>query len=177
MVRAFDSPLLAPTAPLSDVDRSLIPECTHVRCHHTFERSPGGPPGSTLRLTMKKTFGVLPVVLLTGCASDLSMGQIGVMDGLFALLAAGSLIGAMLLKLGLVKPGWAWDYSVMGDAMMGLGFLAFLAAENVLGLSPTAETVLFSLFPLLFVPGLVVNNRAGKRYRETATRAADTEDA
>jgi len=116
---------------------------------------------------MKKTLLVLPVLLLTGCASDLSMGQIGVMDGLFALLAAGSLIGAMLLKLGLVKPGWAWGSSVMGNTMMGLGFLAFVAAENVLGLSPTAETVLFSLFPLLFVGGLVVDNRAHKRYRET----------
>jgi len=42
-----------------------------------------GPPGSTLRLTMKKTFLVLPVLLLTGCASDLSMGPIGLMDGLF----------------------------------------------------------------------------------------------
>ena len=135
-----------------------------------------GPPGSTLRLTMKKTLLVLPVLLLTGCASDLSMGQIGVMDGLFALLAAGFLIQAMLLKLGLVKPGWAWGYSVMANTMMGLGFLAFVAAENVLGLSPTAETVL-SLFFLLFVGGLVVNSRAHKRHRETATRAADTEDA
>ena len=118
---------------------------------------------------MKKTLSVLPVLLLTGCASDLSMGQIGVMDGLFALLAAGFLIQAMLLKLGLVKPGWAWGYSVMANTMMGLGFLAFVAAENVLGLfglSPTVETVLSLLF-LLFVPGLVLNNRARKRYRKT----------
>ncbi len=34
---------LAPTGPLSDVERSLIPECAHVRSSRPPERSPRGP--------------------------------------------------------------------------------------------------------------------------------------
>ena len=36
----YPAPLLARIAPLTDVERSLIRECAHARCHRTPERSP-----------------------------------------------------------------------------------------------------------------------------------------
>ena len=66
----------------------------------------------------------------------------------FALLGLVLLIQAMLLKLGLMKPGWQGAQTVLGNTLLGLGFLWYGASEMVLGLSGTANGVSLTIFAL-----------------------------
>ncbi len=59
--------LLAPTAPLSDVERSLIPECAHVRSHRSPQRRP--------RTFVTQT--IVPFLASEGVPLDRAYGTIG----------------------------------------------------------------------------------------------------
>ena len=85
----------------------------------------------------------------------------------FALLGLVLLIQAMLLKLGLMKPGWQGAQTVLGNTLLGLGFLWYGASEMVLGLSGTANGVALTIFALLLTGGWIVTVRARNRYRKT----------
>jgi len=84
-------------------------------------------------------------------------------DDLFLVLPAFFiLIAAVLLKFGVVKPSWWWGYSALGNALMGLGFLA-LAVNEDLSLSEVAASVLKFLGFCLFTGGFGLYLRARKK--------------
>ncbi|MCH8123855.1 MAG: hypothetical protein IH853_12130 [Bacteroidetes bacterium] len=119
---------------------------------------------------MKKTFFILVVLLLAllllaGCASDLSNWQIGFGEVLLLFAAAFGLVSGGLLKLGWVKPGWPWGHSALLQALVGLAALTWATQELFPGLSsgepPTAFDILIALliFGAIFVGLRPVNKK------------------
>ena len=114
---------------------------------------------------MKKIVFFVPILLLTGCTSDLSIGPIGLLD--IIILASGTII---LLIVGLERFGpskfsLSVGHLALTYTLFALGLILGSVEDIVVGLSDMVKIVLNIISLILIFGAIFTGYRAFKKER------------